>query len=231
MSAVNPIDWALDLLSRSRLPPETSAAEFQQRMDELRTLKANGVTEDSLHCPAPGCGYVCFASPGAGAAQPDVCPHHSVPLVLMTWKQMAERAFAAAHEQAEEFDQRMMTLECGAGAMVAQAQQNAREAVAQLDVVRFRQGNEEGELERLRELTAGPIGTFARRMEREIQENAHKGDWDDWTPSPVELLGEVQHHLDKLKLALGKDNRLAVAEFSADVANFMMKLSQLYGAP
>jgi hypothetical protein len=219
----NALDWAMDLLTRVHLPPDMSASEFQERMQELRIMKQQGLTNNSLFCPRDGCSYAVTAPPGMVLDDSPVCIHHGVTLVAMTWKQMAEKSFLALKNQEAQFGQKVEN----AKAMVETSMELSRDLQDRLD----RQNFEEIELEQLRQITSGPTGRFAKLMDRELQENAHKGNWEDWKPTSQELLSEVTHHLDKLKFVLARFNRPAVTEFSADIANFMQKTHEMYGQP
>lgn len=75
-------------------------------------------------------------------------------------------------------------------------------------------------------------------MTVELYANAHKGDFDVWRPSASHLHSEIQHHVNKLQSALhdaekygGAENAARVDEYSADVANFMLKAQQVFGNP
>jgi hypothetical protein len=81
------------------------------------------------------------------------------------------------------------------------------------------------------------ILAFAVQMERELQANDGKGEWSNWQPSGLEILGEMEHHFDKLKLVLAacdsdpaSDASQRASEFAADIANFSMKAWELYGS-
>lgn len=71
---------------------------------------------------------------------------------------------------------------------------------------------------------------FAAQMERELERNAHKGDWQAWRPTRSALVSELRHHMAKLEKAILGSQRAAVSEFSADVANYAVKAFECYGS-
>ena len=70
---------------------------------------------------------------------------------------------------------------------------------------------------------------FAEYMQRELDENTHKGCWYDWTPTAAQANAELEHHRYKLSCALSVGTREQVTEFAADVANIAMKIAELFG--
>lgn len=64
---------------------------------------------------------------------------------------------------------------------------------------------------------------FLNRMSIELEANAHKGDWNKWKPQPEDIIKEMDHHLNKLKLAFYVQDLERIKEFSADLANFCEK--------
>lgn len=70
---------------------------------------------------------------------------------------------------------------------------------------------------------------FAELMNRELQNNAVKGSFTDWEPTKRELLAEIDHHLNKFKVALSADDHDKITEYAADIANFCMKAHEQYG--
>lgn len=78
---------------------------------------------------------------------------------------------------------------------------------------------------------AKSINRFARVMQAELEINSEtKGDFAKWAPTMEHLLSEIDHHVAKLKDALANKDKPAVTEFSADVANYMMKAHQVFGS-
>ncbi|MFZ4776798.1 MAG: hypothetical protein ACOYM3_15615 [Terrimicrobiaceae bacterium] len=71
---------------------------------------------------------------------------------------------------------------------------------------------------------------FFRRMDRELQGNASKGDWKAWKPDRMLCMDELHHHLRKLGRALRLNDKDRVAEFAADLANIAMKTAEIHGA-
>ena len=49
------------------------------------------------------------------------------------------------------------------------------------------------------------------------------------TPKAITAMHELTYHVEKLRRALEESNGAAVAELCADVANFAMKIDELYG--
>lgn len=72
---------------------------------------------------------------------------------------------------------------------------------------------------------------FSVRMEEELIANAHKGDWNFWTPTKEEWLWEMNHHIAKLQKAIQEGDRQLICEFSADVANLAEKAFTSFGEP
>ena len=71
---------------------------------------------------------------------------------------------------------------------------------------------------------------FIERMEWELVANsAKKANWNEWRPTKALLLSEIDHHYAKFKKALEEDNRIKLAEYSADCAVYFMKASEVYG--
>lgn len=68
-------------------------------------------------------------------------------------------------------------------------------------------------------------------MQRELDENSHKGDWNEWKPSKAEVLQELYYHISKLGYALlswNEENHKQISEYCADSANILMKIDELY---
>ena len=72
---------------------------------------------------------------------------------------------------------------------------------------------------------------FSVRMKEEIDANAHKGDWNMWSPTKEEWLWEMNHHIAKLQKAIQEGDRQLICEFSADVGNLAEKAFTFYGDP
>lgn len=71
---------------------------------------------------------------------------------------------------------------------------------------------------------------FFRRMDKELQCNASKGDWKAWKPDRMTCLEELNHHLRKLGRAIRLNDHDRVSEFAADLANVAMKTAEIHGA-
>lgn len=64
-------------------------------------------------------------------------------------------------------------------------------------------------------------------MRNEIDANKQKGDFFSWNPSHDELFTELEHHVEKLRLATSFGNESAMAEHYADIANYSLKFIQI----
>jgi len=65
---------------------------------------------------------------------------------------------------------------------------------------------------------------FAQQMQTELNNNSHKGDWNEFR-DVKEILHEIEYHKSKLIIALGKKApHKDVKELIADTANFLMML-------
>jgi len=81
------------------------------------------------------------------------------------------------------------------------------------------------------------LNLFAENMKAEMLSNNHKGDMvSDWDATSYDLIAETAYHLAKLNKAVlevergGVETaRQQVDEFSADVANYMAKTTQIFG--
>lgn len=71
--------------------------------------------------------------------------------------------------------------------------------------------------------------SFIVQMDKELKANAVKGNWDDWKPNKDDAFSELEHHVEKLKKALQEGKAGSVTEFSADIANITMKISEQHG--
>jgi hypothetical protein len=64
---------------------------------------------------------------------------------------------------------------------------------------------------------------FGGLMKHELDENFFKGDREAWlTMSKDEALGEIRYHLEKLETSVEMDDKEAIIENAADVANCCM---------
>src|SRR5690606_5533863 len=65
---------------------------------------------------------------------------------------------------------------------------------------------------------------FIQRMEQEIENNQHKGNWLEYAikENRVLILTEIYHHLGKLELAVQDRDEELIKEYSADIANIAM---------
>ena len=70
---------------------------------------------------------------------------------------------------------------------------------------------------------------FTEACDREISNNTHKGDWEEWHPTLNELTKELNWHIAKLNHALLSDNNDLIREYSCDVANLCEKAYDEFG--
>ena len=70
---------------------------------------------------------------------------------------------------------------------------------------------------------------FTNACDREIYNNEHKGDWEEWHPTKKELIKEINWHMAKLSHALLSDNNDLIKEYSCDVANLCEKAYDEFG--
>lgn len=70
------------------------------------------------------------------------------------------------------------------------------------------------------------IEKFAVSMQKEIDDNSHKGDWETFT-NKENIMSEFYHHLNKLEMSLDDDPEL-IKEYIADCANILMMLGNSY---
>jgi hypothetical protein len=81
------------------------------------------------------------------------------------------------------------------------------------------------------------INLFTENMKVEMISNNSKGDMvSDWNATSYDLIAETAYHLAKLNKAIFEverggieTSRKQVDEFSADVANYMAKTTQIFG--
>ena len=71
--------------------------------------------------------------------------------------------------------------------------------------------------------------SFVKQMEKELQENQIKGNWEDWKPTKQEWLWEIQYHMAKLQIAIQNNEKENIKEYSADVANLAEKSYTQFG--
>lgn len=74
------------------------------------------------------------------------------------------------------------------------------------------------------ELQAVLTDSFVQRMQKEIKENEHKGDWTEFAikENRPEILREIEYHYNKLVLAYESDDEALIREYSADIGNIAM---------
>lgn len=61
------------------------------------------------------------------------------------------------------------------------------------------------------------------RADAELFANANKGDWEEWQPSPDDLVSEIKHHADKLLAASDAGDSDEIKEHLADIFNYVRK--------
>lgn len=137
MNAPTAIDYAIEVLEKSRLMLDVDQAELNHQLSQLRAIRHNGVTPGQLYCPAPGCEYSCEAPAGLAPEEPAICPVHTGPLNVMTWKQLAGKVFLKGAAQAAEFDRQLHAL------TEIMDQSNARiaELEERMESLHFERGN------------------------------------------------------------------------------------------
>lgn len=77
------------------------------------------------------------------------------------------------------------------------------------------------------EKQAKALENFKLRMDKEIEANSFKGDFDAYTKEDALL--EIDYHLAKLRRAIRRNDSVAIEEHSADVANCSAILAFKYG--
>ena len=71
---------------------------------------------------------------------------------------------------------------------------------------------------------------FVQQMQKELDDNKHKGDWREFS-NLDELLWEFEYHKGKLLSAIKDDDKPLIKEYIADCANvlmFMGNVGKLY---
>jgi len=72
------------------------------------------------------------------------------------------------------------------------------------------------------------IQKFAEAMQKEIDDNSRKGDWETFTDKKG-IWSEFFHHLNKLESTLRKDDDPELLkEYIADCSNILMMLGNSY---
>lgn len=73
------------------------------------------------------------------------------------------------------------------------------------------------------------IKIFSEVMAQRLRDNEHKGWWDNWRPTPLQLATEhIRLYNNLIKVSAAGDP-VAVQQTAADIANIMMKLYFLSG--
>lgn len=62
---------------------------------------------------------------------------------------------------------------------------------------------------------------FTKQMNHELEVNIHKGDWTIFKNRDI-ILQEIDHHVNKLKDAILKNDEVLIKEHSADIANISL---------
>jgi hypothetical protein len=72
------------------------------------------------------------------------------------------------------------------------------------------------------------IQKFAEAMQKEIDDNSRKGDWETFTDKKG-IWSEFFHHLNKLEtVCLNEEDPKLVKEYIADCSNILMMLGNAY---
>lgn len=67
------------------------------------------------------------------------------------------------------------------------------------------------------------LADLLRRADAELNENSHKGCWEEWLPSPDDLVSEIKHHADKMLAASDAGDSDEIKEHLADIFNYVRK--------
>ena len=70
---------------------------------------------------------------------------------------------------------------------------------------------------------------FVDAMQSQLNENDFKGYWSNWNPSKDESVKELLIHCRKLQIALAKNLKHEISEYSSDIAVICEKIYTLYG--
>lgn len=68
---------------------------------------------------------------------------------------------------------------------------------------------------------------FSHKMAKQLDVHAHVGNFLEWSPTPNELLAEISHRIAVLG---ARDSRDQISSDCADIANMLLRFSQLYGS-
>lgn len=72
------------------------------------------------------------------------------------------------------------------------------------------------------------VSRFAAQMRKELDANAHKGDWQEFL-NKEEIVKEIQYHQQKLSGAMATNDLERIKEYIADCSNLFMMLGNSYG--
>lgn len=68
---------------------------------------------------------------------------------------------------------------------------------------------------------------FAEQMQIELNNNSHKGNWEEFTDAD-NILAELNYHYDKLYMAYKCNDKADIKECIADSANILMFLGNSF---
>ena len=71
------------------------------------------------------------------------------------------------------------------------------------------------------------IEKFAEQMQIELEENSHKGNWENFKDTN-EIDIELEYHLTKLRLSVKQKDKERIKEYIADCANLLLMLGNSY---
>jgi hypothetical protein len=71
------------------------------------------------------------------------------------------------------------------------------------------------------------VKIFAEKMQRELDNNSHKGNWEDFIDAD-NILSELNYHYDKLYRAYIANDKRDIEECIADSANILMFLGNSF---
>lgn len=73
------------------------------------------------------------------------------------------------------------------------------------------------------------LTTLNADMKQELYNNREKGNFLVWEPTTQYLINELNHHVGKLIIAIAVGDKHDIKEYSADVANYLVKARMIYG--
>lgn len=71
------------------------------------------------------------------------------------------------------------------------------------------------------------IQKFVEIMQIELEDNIHKGNWEEFIDKK-EILSEYFYHFNKLEISIYEENKKLIKEHIADCANLLLMLGNSY---